>query len=78
MIYILVFGKDSQQYNAHLQAVLERIRAAGITLNSQKCELNKTTLTFLDHVINQHGISPDPLKTTAIKEMPPPKTVTVS
>ena len=50
---ILVFGKDSQEHDAHLQAVLERIRAAGITLNSQKY----------------------PLKTKAVKVMPPPKTV---
>ena len=72
---VLVFGKDCQDHDAHLQAVLEQIRSAGITLNHQKCEFGKTTLTFLGHVINQHGISPDPLKTTAIKEMPPPKTV---
>ena len=72
---ILVFGKDSQEHNAHLEVVLERICAAGITLNRQKCEFGKTTLTFLGHVINQHGISPDSLKTAAIKEMPPPKTV---
>ena len=72
---ILVFGKDSQEHNAHLKVVLERICAAGMTLNRQKCEFGKTTLTFLGHIINQHGISPDPKKTAAIKEMPPPKTV---
>ena len=54
---ILVFGKDSQEHNVHLEVVLERICAAGITLNRQKCEFGKTTLTFLGHVINQHGIS---------------------
>ena len=51
---ILVFGKDSQEHDAHLQAVLEQIRAAGITLNSQKCEFSK----LLGNVINKHGISP--------------------
>ena len=44
---ILVFGKDSQEHNAHLEIVLVRICAAGITLNLQKCEFGKTTLTFL-------------------------------
>ena len=53
---ILVFGKDSQEHDAHLQVILERIRAEGITLNSQKCEFSKTTLTYSGHVINQHGI----------------------
>ena len=72
---ILIFGKDYQEHNSHLEQVLTRLRAAGITLNHQKYEFGKTTLTFLVHVINQHGISPDPLKTAAIREMPPPKSV---
>ena len=49
---VLVFGKDCQDHDAHLQAVLEQIRSAGITLNRQKCEFGKTTLTLLGHVIN--------------------------
>ena len=72
---ILIFSKDYQEHNTHLEQVLTRLCAAGITLNRQKCEFGKTTLTFLGHVINQHGISPDPLKTAAIREMPPPKSV---
>ena len=36
---------------------------------------NVSSVKLLPLFINQHGISPDPLKTTAIKEMPPPKTV---
>ena len=72
---ILIFGKDYQEHNTDLEQVFTRLCAAGITLNRQKCEFGKTTLTFLGHVINQHGISPDPLKTAAIREMPPPKSV---
>ena len=72
---VLVFGKGYQGLDAHLQAVLEQIHSVGITLDHQKCEFGKTTLTLLGHVINQHGISPDPLKTTAIKEMLLPTTV---
>lgn len=73
---VLVLGQVCQDHIAHLQAVLEQLRTTGITLNlQQKCEFGKTILTFLGHVINQYDNSLDPLNTTAIKEMLPPKTV---
>ena len=54
--------------------MLLRIRAAGIkkTLNRAKCEFGKQEITFLGHIINQSGISAEPEKLSAIKEMPPP------
>ena len=41
----------------------------GITLNKDKCEFAKNSITFLGHVINSDGISPDPKKTSAISSM---------
>ena len=73
---ILVFGGDISEHDARLRAVLLRIRAAGITLNKAKCEFGKNEITFLGHVINQSGISADPEKLSAIKEMPPPANIT--
>ena len=35
---VLVCGKDNQEYDSHLTAVLKRIKAAGITLNPTKRE----------------------------------------
>ena len=72
---ILVYGKDDQEHDNRLKAVLERIKEVGITLNPIKCEFARTTLTFLGHVIDHEGISPDPAKISAIKDMPPPKNV---
>ena len=73
---VLVYGKDNQEHDSRLTVVLERIRAAGITLNPTKCEFAKTQLTFLGHLITHNGISADPAKTLAIKQMPPPNNVT--
>ena len=47
----------------------------GATLNPEKCEIGKTKLTFLGHVIDSNGIRPDPEKTEAIAKMSPPKSV---
>ena len=73
---ILVYGKDSTEHESRLQATLKRIQAAGITLNETKCCFYQPRVSFLGHVIDKHGISPDPKKTTAILEMRPPTFVT--
>ena len=70
---ILIFGKDQNEHDTRLTAALERIQAAGVTLNKEKCEFNKTSLTFLGHSIDDKGISPDPHKTAA---MASPKSTT--
>ena len=43
---ILIFGKDQKEHDTRLTAALEKIQAAGVTLNKDKCEFNKTSLTF--------------------------------
>ena len=73
---ILVFGATPEEHDRRLQAVLERIKEAGVTLNGEKCQFSQTQITFLGHVINHHGISPDPRKTAAILAMMPPSSVT--
>ena len=73
---ILVYGKDLTEHKSRLHATLKRIQAAGITLNQSKCSFNQSRVSFLGHVIDKDGISPDPKKTTAILEMAPPSSVT--
>ena len=63
---VLVFGHT---HNHHLQDTLPHIAAAGLT----KCMLSKPTMKFLGHIISTSCISPDPAKTAAIHNMPPPK-----
>lgn len=72
---VLVFGRDKQEHNLRLTAVLKRIQEAGVTLNVSKCEFEKTQLKFLGHVVDQDGIRADTDKTSAIESMKPPTTV---
>ena len=37
---VFVFGKDQQEHDARLKAVLERLRSKGVTLNLDKCEFS--------------------------------------
>ena len=71
---VLIFGQTQQEHDTRLHAALQKIKSAGVTLNEEKCEFNKDRLMFLGHVIDKHGVSPDPHKTSAILAMEKPKT----
>ena len=72
---VIIFGKNQQEHDSRLHAALKTIQAAGVTLNKDKCEFSKQRLTFLGHVVDEHGISPDPVKTSAVSEMTRPQSV---
>ena len=66
---ILVYGSSIEEHNERLQAVLNRLKSAPVTLNQSKCEFGKETIEFLGHVINSNGISADPQKIETIVKM---------
>lgn len=68
-VLVLIFVQDQQKHDSHLYAALQKIQEAGATLNPEKCKFSKQSLTFLGHIINQHGTSPDPNKTTTVLEI---------
>lgn len=72
---LLVWGKDQEQHDARLHALLKKLEQAGVTLNADKCELSRSEVAFLGHVITTSGISPDPEKTEAIRDMKEPTNV---
>ena len=72
---VLVYGQDQREHDKRLEAVLQRVKAAGMTLNSDKCEVSKTQLKFLGHIVDGSGVQADPAKTEAIRQMSAPQNV---
>ena len=72
---ILVSGKTQEEHDQRLVTVLSRLNDAGITLGSEKCEINKTSVRFLGQLVDETGVKPDPEKVRAICQMSPPKNV---
>ena len=66
---ILVFGADKKEHDERLSAVMERLEAANVTLNEEKCLFSTTKVNFLGHIVDHHGISADPSKTMAILQI---------
>ena len=73
---VLIFGHNQHKHNSLLHSALQRIQAAVLMLNPDKCEFNKQSLTFLDHSIDAHGVSADPSKTSAVVEMKTHRSIT--
>lgn len=57
---LLVYGKDQKQHDERLQAVLDKIARAGMTLNKEKCKFSASSVEFLGHLIDQQGIHAGP------------------
>ena len=72
---ILVFGVNQEQHDQRLRQVLTKLRAAGVTLNKQKCVFSVPSVKFIGQIVSQGGIQPDPEKVSAITEMATPKNV---
>ena len=72
---MLIHGKDEAEHDARLVKVMERLRAATVTLNSEKCAFRKPSVKFLGRLISKNGVNADPEKTSAVRNMEAPRSV---
>ncbi len=70
---VMIFGRNQQEHDARLDAALQAIRSAGVTLNRDKCKFYQDRITFLGHVIDRNGITADPQKKRAVVVMEKPQ-----
>ena len=70
---LLVWGHTEVDHNQWLKAVLQRCKDVNLTLSRDKCQFGMSQVTYLGHVINAQGISPDSERVRAITDMPPPQ-----
>jgi len=72
---ILIFSRNFDEHLERLEAVFRRLVQHGLKLKPSKCELFKTSVEYLGHVISADGISTDPEKVRAISTWPVPSNV---
>lgn len=63
---VIVFSTNIQEHCDRLASVLERLRAAGLKLKPSKCELFRSEVKYLGHVVSSEGVATDPAKVEAI------------
>ena len=72
---IIVYSKQFQQTIDNLREVFERLKEANLKLNPAKCKLLRKEVSFLGHVINEHGVTTDPQKIRDVEKWPIPHAV---
>ena len=70
---IIIYSKTLEEHKKHLESVLGKIRAAGLTLNNEKSLFFQNEVKYLGYHIADGKVQPDPKKIEAILEREPPK-----
>jgi hypothetical protein len=73
---ILIYSKTNEEHEQHVRSVLELLRKHKLYAKMSKCEFFKSSISFLGHVVNSDGITMEQDKVKAIREWPPPKSIT--
>lgn len=71
---ILIFSKTREEHTAHIQRVLERMRAAELYAKPSKCSFYQDSVEFLGFILSIDGISMDPRRVTTVAEWKEPTT----
>lgn len=69
---ILISGKDDEEHDERVKAVLGRLTSAGLRLKKAKCVFGANEVVFLGYKVDKHGIHPTEEKIAAIKNAPTP------
>jgi hypothetical protein len=72
---ILIYSKSLEDHKRHLQQVLETLRKHKLYAKWEKCELIKSSVGFLGHVVSDQGIGMEKGKIQAINDWPQLKSV---
>ncbi len=72
---VLIYGRTQAEHDQRLDALLQRLSNANVTLNAEKCVFCVSSVKFLGHIVGSDGIKPDPDKVEAVLDMPPPTNV---
>jgi len=65
-----------EEHIERLEEVISILHDAGLKIKFSKCQFGLTEIVYLGHLINEHGIKPDPKKVEAIINVKEPTNVT--
>lgn len=72
---IIIVATTFDEHLKWLKIVLDKIKAAGLTLNREKSEFCRTEVSYLGFIVNRTGLQVDPAKTAPVVEFPAPRNI---
>lgn len=73
---IVVHGRNQEEHDNRLHAVLRRLQSSGLTLNPEKCLYNMDQIVFMGILLSEKGIGPTAERVRAVVEAREPENVT--
>jgi hypothetical protein len=73
---ILIFIKSHEEHVMHVKQVLDVLKKEKLFLKMSKCELGKTSIVYLGHIVGGGELKIDPSKVKVILDWPKPNNVT--
>ena len=72
----MIFSNYELEHLQHLETVFKRLQDAGLKLKESKCDLFRSQIHYLGHMLSAEGIQPLPEKLDSITNMPAPENQT--
>ena len=72
---IIIFSSTPEEHLERLEAVFQKLEAAGLKLKPSKCNFFREEIQYLGHIVSKEGIKADPKKVEAVVNWSPPTTV---
>ena len=72
---IIIFSDTKEEHLKRLEAVFQKLAAAGLKLKPSKCFFFREEIEYLGHVVSGKGVATNPKKVEAVTKWPTPKTV---
>ena len=73
---VIILGKGVEDGLRNLAMVFGRMQTHGLKLKPSKCQLLKSEVLFLGHVVNSQGIAPNPGLVSAVQDWSTPNNIT--
>ena len=70
---VIIYGRNDQEHDEHLENFLEVCVQNTLTLNLDKMQFRLPQVSFFGHQWSARGLSPDPKKIAAVKQMELPQ-----
>ena len=71
---IIIFSSNWEDHLLHLEAVLQRLKQAGLTVKRKKCQFGMPECVYLGHSVGSGQVRPEEVKVKAIREFAVPET----
>lgn len=70
---IVIYARSLREHEIKFERLMQRLRAANLKLQPDKCEFLRHEVMYLGHIIGSDGVRPDPAKVKAVMNFPIPK-----